>query len=152
MPGIIIERAGTDETSFMEVFDLLVALHKEGGYAPMNVKKAIAQTYGVLQQGMTLVARNEDGEAVGVLPLMEVDFWFADESFLLGRSFYVRPKYRRGRVGVQLLQAAREEGERRNKLVFVELDNPDRKPKKTKASLVIQQAGFVPLGYTLRLR
>lgn len=151
-PAITIEHAGTDEKSFVDVFELLVALHKEGGYAPLNGEKAARQTYGVLQEGMTLIARNGDGQAVGVLPLTEVEFWYSDETFLLGRDFYVRPRYRRGKVGAALLKAAREEGERRGKLVFVQVDNPDRKPKKTRFSLVAQEAGFVPLGYTNRLR
>lgn len=151
-PAFTIERAGTDEQSFIDVFTLLVELHKEGGFAPMNSQKAAEQVYSVLQQGMTLLARNERGEPVGVLPLIEVDFWYSDETFLFGKSFYVKPRYRRGRVGVELLKAAREEGERRNKLVFIETDNPDRKPKKTRAALVMQSAGFVPLGYSIRLR
>lgn len=151
-PAVAIERAGSDEKSFMEVFDLLVALHKEGGYAPLNVRKAVAQTYSVLTEGMTFLARNAEREPIGVLTMTEADFWYSDGTFLFGRSFFVRPEYRRGRVGVGLLRAARDEGEARNKIVFVGIDNPDRKPKNTKAALVMQEAGFVPLGYMLRLR
>lgn len=149
---VTIERAGTDEQSFIDVFELLVALHKEGGYAPMNERKAIEQTYGVLQQGMTFLARNQSGEPIGVVPIMELEFWYSDATFLAAREIYVKPRYRRGKVGQMLLQAAREEAQRRNKLLFVEIDNPDRRQKKTKTSLVAQQAGFVPLGYTLQLR
>lgn len=151
-PAFTIERAGTDEKSFVDVFELLIDLHKEGGYAPMNERKAIAQTYAVLQEGMTLVARNKEGQAIGVLPLMEVPFWYSDVTFLMARDLYVRPRYRRGKVLHELLREARKEAERRNKLLFIEIDNPDRRQKKTKTSLVAQQAGFVPLGYTLQLR
>jgi len=55
-----IERAGTDEKSFVDVFDLMVALHKESGFAPLKGEKAVREVYSVLCEGMTFIARAKD--------------------------------------------------------------------------------------------
>ena len=49
------------------------------------------------------------------------------------------------------MKAARECAQARNKIAFVTVNNPDRRPKKTSMSLESQIAGFVPLGYTIKL-
>lgn len=150
--SITIERAGPDEQSFVEVFELLVALHKEGGYAPLNGEKAAREVYSVLQEGMSFVARVPDGTVVGVLCLTESPFYYSDETFLHDRGFYVRPRYRKGRVGGLLLKAAQEEADRRGTVAFVNVTNPDRRPKKNGATLLAITAGYVPMGYLLKLR
>lgn len=151
-PVITIERAGTDEQSFIDVFELLVALHKEGGFAPLKGEKAAREVYSVLTEGMTFIARTADGMAVGVLCLTESPFYYSDETFLHDRGFYVRPRYRKGKVGQMLLKAATEEADRRGRLAFVNVTNPDRRPKKNGATLMAITAGYVPMGYLLKLR
>lgn len=151
-PSVTIERAGTDEQSFVDVFELLVALHKEGGYAPLNGEKAAREVFAALQEGMTFVARAQNGAVVGVLSLTESPYYYSDETFLHDRGFYVRPRYRKGRVGALLLKAATEEADRRGTVAFVNVTNPDRRPKKNGASLMAITAGYVPMGYLLKLR
>jgi GNAT superfamily N-acetyltransferase len=147
-----VERAGTDEKSFRDVFELLLALHREGGYAPLNLDKTAKNCFDTLTENMTFIARDDNGRAIGVLGMSERDFWFSDHTFLYGAWFYVRPKHRKGRVGVELMRAAAREGDARNKIVFIGTDNPDRRPKKTTMSLHCLLAGYVPLGYDLKLR
>lgn len=151
-PTFTIERAGTDEKSFVDVFDLMVALHKESGFAPLKGEKAVREVYSVLCEGMTFIARAKDGTAIGVLSLTESPFYYSEEAFLHDRGFYVRPRYRKGKVGQMLLKAATEEAERRGTIAFVNVMNPSRRPKKNGATLMAITAGYLPTGYLLRLR
>lgn len=151
MTGLEIVRAGADEASFNEVFGLLLDLHKAGGYATLDVETAALNAYAVLKEGMTFVAKL-DGKAIGTLALTELKFWYAKQTFLQDAWLYVAPEYRKGVVGIQLMRAAKDEAQARNKIAFVTLNNPDRRPKATVMSLESQIAGYVPVGYTLKVR
>ena len=148
--NLIIERADTSESSFEAVFGLLLRLHREGGYAPLDPVKARVNAYRVIEEGMTFLARR-DGHPVGTLSLTELSFWYAQSTFLQDGWFYVSPEFRKGRVGIALMRAAREEAQRRNRIAFVTVNNPDRRPKSTTMSLESQTAGYVPLGYTMKI-
>lgn len=143
---------GNDEASFVEVYELTLELHREGGYAPLDNDKAAAAVYQVLTEGMVWVARDAAGVAIGTIGLTELKFWYSQESYLQDAWLYVRPAFRKGRVGVLLMQAARAEAQKRNKIALITVTSPDRRPKATPMTLDSQIAGYVPLGYTLRLR
>lgn len=151
--GLTIERAGTDERSFVEVYELMVALHRQGGYAPLDHEIASAAVYQTLSQGASFVAR-DGGKAIGALNMAELPFWYSkpQHTHMLDLGFFVEPEYRRGKVGVGLLAAVREEADRRQKIALITVTSPDRRPKKTALSIESQIAGYVPLGYTLKLR
>lgn len=155
--SFVIERAGADEATFVDVFRLMIALHADGGYAPLDTDKTAKAVYHALNEGMTFLARAPGGEAVGIIALLEFSFWYSDVTFLDDRAFYVRPDYRvrpgfeGPSVGVALLRAARDEGQARNKLTFVTVTNPDRKAKAGHVAVAGHRLGFVPLGYTLQL-
>jgi GNAT superfamily N-acetyltransferase len=164
-PSFSIETAafGEDEdanaAAFIEVFELMCELHKEGGYAPLDVKAAGGNVYSVMTQGMTFLARLDEpcgsdpaGTPIGVLALTEVGFWYdPNTTHLLDLGYYVRPEYRAGNVGIRLLDRARQEAQDRQKIIFIAITSPDRRPPRTRATLESQMAGFVPLGYSLRL-
>jgi GNAT superfamily N-acetyltransferase len=164
-PRFSIETADAEsEDSFMDVFELMLELHKEGGYAPLDTRKAAGNVYSVMGEGMTFLARIEAphetphgtdpaGLPVGVLALTELPFWYGADSHthLLDLGFYVLPRYRRGKVGVRLLMRARQEAQARSKVCLITVTSPDRRPRPTRATIQSQMAGFVPLGYTLRL-
>jgi len=147
-----VEVAGADEASFLEVFDLLLEEHKEVACHSLDVQKAATACYSVLAQGMTFVARDADGVAIGHLALKEVVSWYSQESALYDGWFYVRPEHRAGNVGVALMRAARAVGQERNKLVFIMTANPHRRPKKTSMTLMAQMAGFIPVGYLIKIK
>ena len=148
---VTIARAGHDEAAFREVFDLALALHQEGGYARLDARKAAEGVYAVLTEGMVWLARTPDGIAVGTLGLTELPFWYSTDTYLQDAWFYVRPEWRWAQVGVALLRAARDEAQTRNKIALITVTSPDRRPKATPMTLDSQIAGFVPLGYSLRL-
>jgi hypothetical protein len=101
---------------------------------------------------MTFVARTETGEAIGVLGLIEMPFWYSRETVLEGKWLYVKPKHRNGPALRALFKAAKDEAEARAKILFVVVDNPDRKRKRTKTGLVAELVGCVSAGYALKLR
>lgn len=145
-----IERAGTDERAFTEVFDLLLALHKEGGYAPLDAGRAAENCYRVMSEGRCFVARLGD-EVIGTIAMVEMPFWYSGHTFLQDAWVYVKPKHRKKTVGVKLMRAVREDAEASGKIAFVTVNNPDRRPKATTMSLFSQTAGYVPLGYTMKV-
>lgn len=149
-PEIEISIADTSETSFVEVFEMLLALHAEGGYAPLDGDKAMTACYTMLKDGMTFVAKIE-GNPVGVLVLGERKFWYSESSFLQEVAFFVRPEYRGGMVGIKLMRAAKALADVKGKICFITVNNPDRRTKKTTASIACQVAGYVPLGFTMKI-
>lgn len=150
--SITIERATQTEESFTENFELMLKLHKEGGFAPLNVDKMARAVFQFIREGMVFVARNSAGEAVGTLAMTENSFWYADETFLCDVWFFVLPRYRKGAVGRNLMRAARDEADARGKMAFIAVKNLDRRPKKTRMALESQTAGYVPIGHTTQLR
>lgn len=147
---LVVTRAKNDERSFGEIADMLLELHKSNGYAPLDADKAAEIAYRVLASDMVWVARI-GGVPVGTLALVETEFWYSRETFLGDAWFWVTPAERARDVGVKLLKAARDEAQARNKLLFISMHDPDRRPKATSATLVAQLAGFVPIGYALSM-
>lgn len=150
--GITIERVPTNlgKELFKEVFGLILELHAEVGVAPLNPKKYGDQCYSVISQGMTFVAR-ADGVAVGTIGLIEDPFWYSDWSFLHDKWLYVRPEFRRN-AGFGLLRAARDEGLRLGRIVYIWNTNPDRKQKASPFGVEAQRLAFVPFGFMMRLK
>ena len=151
LAGLTIEIAGTAEDSFQDVFGLLLGLHREGGYAHLNRAKAEACCRATLAEGMVLLARGLERKPIGTLGLTEMVFWYADRTYLQDAWFFVSPEFRRDRVGVALLNAAKPIAQQRNALLFVTQNNPDRRAKATPMTVESQLAGYVPLGYTLKV-
>ena len=147
-----VEVAGTDQDSFTDVFGLLVALHKEGGYAPLDVEVAAPNAWHTMAEGMTLLARDGAGKPIGTLALTELQFWYSTDTYLQDGWFYVRPAWRNRGVGVALMRKAREIADAKSKIMLVTVTNPDKRPKKTDMTLMSQNAGYVPVGYTIRAR
>ena len=147
-----IEVAGSDEATFCEVFGLLIEFHREGGLAPLDLDDASRNTYLTLTEGMTLVARDDNGAIIGMLALHELKFWYSKARHLRDAWFYVKPQYRGGDIGKDLMQAAKKIADDKNMILFIDVSNPDRRPKRTKATLACQTAGYVPIGFSLQLR
>lgn len=145
-----IEQADNSEETYMEVLELLMKLFEEGGFAPWDLDEATSAVYNTLSEGNVFVAKNDRGEMVGTIAMTEVAFWYSKTTFLHNLWFYVLPRYRRGKVGVELMKAVRQRADELKKLAFVNVDNPRRRTKKTKMTLVSQEAGYVPSGYTIR--
>jgi GNAT superfamily N-acetyltransferase len=147
-----IEQAENDEKTFIDVFELLIELHKEGGYAVLDTGDTSRTTYRILSEGTALVARDKDGKAIGTLGLTELKFWYAKDTYLQDVWFFVLPEHRGGNVGVELMRAARKIADEKNKILMVTVTNPDRRPKNTKMTIQSQNAGYIPVGYTIQAR
>lgn len=152
---------GIDATSFEEVFALLLELAKEGAYATVDVLKAREDTFAVLTHDMTFLARDDEtDEPIGVLGLIEEAWWYSLDTYLLGKWIYIKPEHRATGEGLKpgpvlagLLEAARDEAEERDKLLFIGINNPDRNAKRAGRIFVdAQMLGYVPHAYLLKLR
>lgn len=150
-PSIRIQVPANTEANFRILFEMLLELHKIGGYAPLDVDKAASNTYDMLATGVVFIAY-VDGKPAGVIAGVEQSFWYSQATHLQSIPLYVRAPYRKGQVGRMLLKAFAQEADRRGIIGFVTIDNPDRRPKATKVSIESQLAGYVPVGYTMKLR
>lgn len=148
---VSIRKMKADEADFAILFEMLLELHKIGGYAPLDVEKAAGNAFDLLENGVALVAY-VDGKPAGAIAGVETDFWYSQQKHLQSIPLYVREAYRNRNVGKVLLKAFAQEAESRGIPAFVTIDNPDRRPKATKMSIESQIAGYVPLGYTLKIR
>jgi GNAT superfamily N-acetyltransferase len=166
-----VDADNSEDSLIWEVMEMALALQRQGGYAPPDYDKIAKDVYATVKQGMTWVARasgppgagpgagphsdTDAGRAIGGLALEEVPFRYSAETFLSSPGLWVAPAWRGGRVGAALLSRAREEGKRRGKVVMVHITSPDRKPARarthTEAGMIAQIAGFVPMGYVLRI-
>ncbi len=150
---IKVELVGSDESSFIEIFELTLMLHKEGGILPLDRARAAESVYNTLTEGMTLIARNESGEAIGTLGLTEVEIYYSTETMLCDKWLIVRSEHRNGDVGKELLRAATDIAEEKGKILVVTITNPNRQRKvPMKMSLAAQEVGYVPRSYSMRLR
>ena len=153
LENITIEVAGSDEKTFIEVFELTLMLHKEGGILPLDRETAAESVYNTLLQGMTLIARNEAGDAIGSIGIEETSIFYSTETMLWDKWLIVLPQYRNGDVGKRLMAAATEVAEAKEKILVVTITNPNRQRKAPmKMSLISQEVGYVPKSYSIRLR
>lgn len=149
--GLLLYRADDSQAAFAEVFDLLLGLHKDGGYAQIDVRKAAEHCLEVMREGMTFVAR-VNGVSAGTIAMTEIPFWYSQTTYLHDAWFYVKPQFRGGKVGVRLMRAVKDEADKKDKIAFIAINNPDRKPKQTVMTVESQIAGYVPAGHILKIR
>jgi hypothetical protein len=150
MTEISIERLPADEGSFSLVFEMMLELYAVVGVAPLNSEKYAKGVWGVMQEGMTFLARDAAGNAVGTIGLIETRFWYSDWTYLQDKWFYVRPSFR-GHAGLALLRAVRKEAEEKDRIAYVWNTNPDRKQKALPFGVEAQRLGFVPFGFMTRV-
>lgn len=150
-PAYTVEIAGTDERSFRDVFDLILAEHAEVAYEPLAPEKAAENCYRTLEGGMTLIARDAEGTAIGTLGIIELPYWYSHGTYLQDVWLYVAPEHRGGGVLRAMLTKAKEFADARNKILIATIANPNRRIKKTALGLVAQEAGYVPFMYSLRV-
>jgi hypothetical protein len=146
---VTIERASPDEGIFKEVLALCLGLYRDNGIAPLNTQKLARHTFDVIAQGMTFITR-VDGQAVGVLGLVEVGYSYSDETYLKDAGIWLMPEHRKGRAFEMLLAAARAEAEKRGKVLKIYFTNPDRAAKRRGRVVEGEILGFVPAGYAMR--
>ena len=152
MAKLKLERIEPTEETFREMAEVMLKLHALNGMARLDADKAAVVLYGLLEQGRIFVVRNQKKEIVGALALSEEEFWYSNTKFLQGLAFYVTPDYRGNRIGNMLLQAAKKEAETSDMILLIERQTIDKKPKRTKLSIAMETAGYIPLGYTMLLR
>lgn len=148
---ITIERVHHGETTFREVFDLCLGEYREVGYVPINPEKLARTLYEIIDEGMTFLARDAEGRAIGTIGLIELGYWYSDETYLHDKFWFVVPDSRPTGAGLALMKAAKEEAQRRGKILFIGVKNPNRQSKNRTMMLESQDAGFVPFGYTMRM-
>lgn len=119
-----IERipADVDEATFTDLGTFLVRHSRELVPAPVDMNTAMTNGYGAISEGMTLVARKNDGEIVGTLALRETELaWCADPArkCLVDYWFVIDEEHRGGEARLLLMEHAKEIGAERNLPVFV---------------------------------
>lgn len=151
-PDFTIEKAKVDQESFADIFELAVLLQMEAGIFPLDRRTAAENVYHTISENMTFVARDNTGRAIGTIGLEEVQVFYSKETILWDKWFYVRPEYRNGIIGKELLRSASAEGEKRGKITIATISNPDRQRRNKRMAQFAQDIGYIPRSYSIRLR
>lgn len=142
-----------NEEIFVEVFALTLLLHEEAGILPLDREKAAESVYKTLSQGMSLIARSDEGKVIGTLGIIEQPIYYSTETMLWDKWIFVLPEWRNGDVGKSLLTAAKDVAEAKEKILVIQINNPKRRRKPPlKMSLAAQQVGYIPKSYSIRMR
>jgi GNAT superfamily N-acetyltransferase len=133
-----------DEHHTIEVARLLAALFEEVGHTPdMEDIAAIFSEIDTDDRHATLLALDDDGDAVGIITLAETLSLYAGGNIGVINELYVTPEYRSEGVGKMLLDAAKELGESRN-WKRLEVTTPGDEYLKTRH--FYEREGFMKIG------
>ncbi|GAB4495399.1 MAG: GNAT family N-acetyltransferase [Saprospiraceae bacterium] len=133
-----------DESHTAIVAELLANLFEEVGHTPTAPE--IAKIFGEIDEDAshsTLLAFNEEDEAVGILTLVESLALYAGGRIGVINELYVVPPYRSEGVGKILLDAAKELAEGRG-WMRLEVTTPGEQYEKTLR--FYEREGFRPIG------
>lgn len=135
------------ETDWSAIVPLMEDFHRENGLAPLDLEVLKRNVIRCASRNMLLLAE-EDGQIVGVLPLVECSWSYAQGYFLNDLLFYVAPQARGGHVGAELSNAAAAIAEELGVLAFLSVTNPERAGKRGRIAEIF---GWAPIGYVVAL-
>jgi GNAT superfamily N-acetyltransferase len=140
----MIHLAVADESHTAIVAALLAALFEEVGHTPdaAEIAAIFAETEADSHHS-TLLAMDDDGDAVGVLTLVETLSLYAGGYIGVINELYVVPEYRSEGVGKILLDAAKSLAEERD-WKRLEVTTPGEEYAKTLR--FYEREGFLPIG------
>ncbi len=133
-----------DETHTGIVAELLAALFEEVGHTPTAME--IADIFGDIEADdhhSTLLATDDEGDAVGVLTIVETLSLYAGGYIGVLNELYVTPDYRSEGVGKILLDAAKALAEERG-WKRLEVTTPGEEYAKTLR--FYEREGFMEIG------
>lgn len=92
----------------MEIADLF---HAESKYRSWSLNKV--KIYQILQGSIVspdifVKLAVKDGEVIGVAIAVAIEHWFSSDKYGADLCVYVKPEYRKGRVGIKLIEAMKE--------------------------------------------
>lgn len=93
-----------------KLMPLLCEMHASGGlnFPPIDGEKVAEAMFGVVKGGLLLLAMNKEDKPVGILALMQQEFWFSKFNYVADMVFYVDAKHRSSSAALKLIKAARE--------------------------------------------
>lgn len=128
---------------FMLPYFTEVSLH------PLDPDKATRNIYACLNEGVVFAVYDDDGEMAACMGLRDETFWFSAEPHIANQFFYVAPPHRHSRAVPLLKQAAKAYADARGLMLFVTAFNYGRARDRGLTEAV---EGYVPVGYTIRVR
>lgn len=137
-------RLGT-EADWDDLVPLCIQFHQANGMAPLDLEVLRENVIRSAKQNLLLIAENDDGEAVGLLPLVQCRYSYSREHYLNDVLFYVKPGV--SGVGKELMAAAREIAETLGEIAVLSVVNSKRTHGRIAAIF-----GWAPIGYVVRLK
>lgn len=137
-----------EEDDFDAMLPLLAEFHAENAIALLDIGVLEQNIVACASRGHVLIAE-DDGEVVGILPLLVSQWFFSSEHFIVDMCFYVRPDHRdASSIGRHLLNWALSVGDTVGLPVYIRVNNPGKMKRRGRVATI---EGFVPIGYVLRL-
>ena len=77
MPSRITSRFA-DQSDILDILELLWEMHEESGLGSLNVGKVIQKTQDTLNNGLIIIAEQDD-KIIGTIGLNKFQFWWSDD-------------------------------------------------------------------------
>lgn len=111
------------------LFAMLRDMHAEGGFLPLDEKKARAQMDAVIRDGLVMVAR--DGKTiVGSIGIAPSEHWYSSAPVWADFWTYVRPAWRKSRLAPELLSFVTDYVKRQGITLFMAVTSPHETDRK----------------------
>lgn len=125
----LIIRAAQTEDDAIAVHRLFMVMGKEVAVASVNPVKTMHSILALVKgdtPGAILLAVRDD-TLVGVMRIVQGDYWFSDELCLVERGWFVVPGERNNNVGPALLAEARALADMLQQTLYVTRMNPNKR-------------------------
>jgi hypothetical protein len=100
----------TDEKDILKIFPLFIEWAEENGETIQDLDKddILEHLYFCYVRGAIMLAKDHEGNAVGVSAIMPQKEWLAKRTDLLTLAFFISPKHRKSRCAALLLQKSKD--------------------------------------------
>ncbi len=147
--GALISRPATTAMDAALIFTHLLPMHAEVGRAPLDHKKMLANVAHSVMRHAAYVVEDVSGDEpriIASMGLIELDYWYSQDSYLSEVWFYVHPDYRDGEAARLLLAEARQLSERTGLSVMLVAFSEKRQRPRNGLERIATQVSFAPAG------
>ena len=124
----ITYRVGREE-DIADIYDLLMAMHKEVGLVPVDKMKTLRKIVEVIENGMAFLAF-ADKRLVGSVGIAPANFWYSTSTHLQDYWTFVRPGFRKSRIAYNLLKRTKGFASKASIPLAIGVFSPDQAKRK----------------------
>ena len=106
MPSRITSRFA-DQSDILDILELLWEMHEESGLGSLNVGKVIQKTQDTLNNGLIIIAKQDD-KIIGTIGLNKFQFWWSDDWAIGDQWSFVTKEKRKSKAFFSMIKMAKD--------------------------------------------